>query len=64
MRYGDQEDSIIMTQIRNYIILEISKPLMCFHTSIDVWEAIEENYFKGRDAVQIYDLTVEAWTAK
>ena len=48
----DEEDSMIMTWLWNYMTPEISDTCMFLATTKDIWDAIQQTYSEARDAAQ------------
>lgn len=43
---------------------EISDTYMLLATTKDIWDALQQTYFKARDAAQVYDVKVKTMAAK
>lgn len=60
----DEEDSMIMAQLWNSMTPEISDTCMFLATAKDIQDAIQQRYFKARDAAQVYEVKVKIIPAK
>ena len=55
----DEEDSMIMTWLWNFMTLEISDTCMFLAMAKDIWDAIQQTYSTARDAAQVYEVNVK-----
>ncbi|XP_068492253.1 uncharacterized protein [Phaseolus vulgaris] len=60
----DEEDSMIMAWLWNSMVPEISDTCMFLKSAKKIWEAVEQTYYKAKDAAQIYDVKVKTVAAK
>ena len=60
----DEEDSMIMAWLWNYMTPEISDTCMFLAMAKDIWDAIQQMYSKARDAAQVYEVKVKTIAAK
>ncbi|KAL2336894.1 hypothetical protein Fmac_011340 [Flemingia macrophylla] len=60
----DEEDSMIMAWLWNSMIPEISDTCMFLNSTKEIWDAVEQTYFKAKDAAQVYEVKVKTLAAK
>jgi hypothetical protein len=52
----DEENSMIMSWLRNSIMPEVYGPYIFFVTAKDIWDAVRQTYSKVKDAALIYEI--------
>lgn len=52
------------TLAMNSMLPEISDTCMFLNTAWEVWDAVEQTYFKARDAAEVCEVKVETVAAK
>jgi len=60
----DEENSMVMSWLRNSMLLEISDTVMFLSTAQEIWDAIKQTYSKVRDATQIYEIKTKILATK
>jgi len=60
----DEEDSLVMSWLLNFMVPEISDTVVFLTTTNDIWEAINLTYSKIKDVAQIYEIWARVTATK
>jgi len=55
----DEEDSMITAWLWNSMVPKISDTCMFLKLAKEIWEAMEQTYYKAKNIEQIYDVKVK-----